>query len=81
LRERDEQVGDQRPCASSKGPLRERRKGAAEECRNDEQTHFASAVSSVHERVFAKRDEQVGDQRPCASATSNKWVKLRSSMS
>ena len=67
-----ERIGwrDQRPCASSKGPLRERRKGAADECRSDEQTHFASAVSSVHERVFAKRDEQVGDQRPCASATS-----------
>jgi hypothetical protein len=55
--------------ASSKGPLGERRKGAPDECRSDEKTHFASAVSSVREPVFAKRDEQVGDQRPCASAT------------
>jgi hypothetical protein len=68
-------------CASGKGPLRERRKGAADQCRSDEQTHLGSAVSSLHERVFAKRDEQVGDKRPCASATSIKWVKLRSSMS
>jgi hypothetical protein len=65
---RDERLGDQRPCASSKGPLRERRKGAADECRSDAQTHFGSAVSSVHEGVFAKRDEQVGDRRPGASS-------------
>jgi hypothetical protein len=41
-----------------------------DECGNDEQTHFASTVSSVHEPVFAKRDEQVGDQRQCPNATS-----------
>ena len=52
-----------------KAPLHERRKGAGDECRSDEQTHIASAVSSVDEPVFAKRDEHVGDQRPCASAT------------
>jgi hypothetical protein len=30
--------------------------------------------------VFAKRDEQLGDQRP-RERNLNKWVKLRSSMS
>jgi hypothetical protein len=44
--------------------------------------HTPREVISVGEGVcFAKSDERLSSQRPCASATKKKWVKLRSSMS
>ena len=70
-------------CARGYGPLRERRRGAAEECRSKARNTPSEQQSVPKSSVcFARSDERVGLQRPVARAQlKSKWVKLRSSMS
>jgi hypothetical protein len=63
LAKSDERVGFGAPCASGKGPLRERRRGAADECRSDRETHLQTR-SQLRRRACVSRERRTS--RPSA---------------
>ena len=62
---RDERLTDSTRARAVTGPLRERRRGAAEECRSDARNTTSEQQSVPKSSVcFGRSDERVGLQRP-----------------